>query len=122
MNNSYINYGTKSNQIKRGQIWLASVGYLNPETKALEMKYRPVIVVGKYFDQDVLVIPCTTHPSRNRFDVLLRSWRELGLFRPTFARVAKISPIRKENLLELIADRTDPRDWQRIKKKLSMIF
>lgn len=118
-------YDDEIKSFRSGQLWLASVYYMNPETGALEEKVRPVIIVGNCRTEDakeVLVVPCTTQPPRNEFDLLLRYWREIGLFRPTYARVSKVSTIRKSWMIKLISEQLDPRDWEAVHTKLFDIF
>lgn len=58
-------------------------------------KRRPVLVVLDFGDDDLLVVPITSHPARTATDVTLSKWREAGLKLPSTVRVEKLATIEK---------------------------
>lgn len=104
----------------QGDIWLTLVAFEQSPNWWVK-KVRPVIVVGKYIDNSVIIIECTSQQPRSDYDMLLRSWAEYGLNVPTYARVSKIQYIRKAFFIKKIA-KCYRMDWARIKSKLNRLF
>jgi mRNA interferase MazF len=75
----------------RGDILLADLVF----STAQGVKRRPVIVIADLLDDDILVAPVTSHPSRTEFDCPVKEWKETGLKLPSTIRVNKISTIAK---------------------------
>jgi len=46
-------------------------------------------------DDDLLVVPITSHATRSRFDVALGEWQTSGLRLPSVARIHKFATIEK---------------------------
>ena len=61
-------------------------------------KLRPVIAVLDTADDDVVVLPVTSRPSRSRFDFILVEWKAAGLALASIARVDKIAVISKSSI------------------------
>jgi hypothetical protein len=57
------------------------------------------MVVYDPADDDLLVIPITSHAARGRFDVALREWQNSGLRLPSVARVEKLATIEKATVV-----------------------
>jgi mRNA interferase MazF len=58
-------------------------------------KRRPVLVVQDFGDDDLLVVPITSHPTRGDMDLLITDWKTAGLRLPSVIRVAKLATIEK---------------------------
>lgn len=54
-----------------------------------------MMVVHDFGDDDLLVIPVTSHPARGSNDVSLSAWKSAGLKLPSTARVEKFATIAK---------------------------
>lgn len=75
----------------QGDILLADLVF----SSAKGVKRRPVIVIADLLNDDILVAPVTSHPSRTEFDCLVKEWKETGLKLPSTIRVNKISTVAK---------------------------
>jgi mRNA-degrading endonuclease toxin of MazEF toxin-antitoxin module len=62
------------------------------------IKRRPVMVVHDFGDDDLLVVPITSHPTRNARDVLLSDWKGAGLKLPSTVRSEKFATIAKTTI------------------------
>lgn len=58
-------------------------------------KRRPVVVVHDFADDDLLVVPATSHPVRTANDVIVSQWKAGGLRLPTTIRAEKFATIEK---------------------------
>ena len=54
---------------------------------------RPVLVNHEHDDNDLLVAPITSHPSRGAADTPLRDWQAAGLRLPSTARMDKLGTV-----------------------------
>ena len=75
----------------RGEILLVDLMF----SSAQGIKRRPVIVICDLLDDDLLVAPITSHPSRTEFDCPVNEWKEAGLKLPSTIRVNKFSTVAK---------------------------
>ena len=58
-------------------------------------KRRPVLVVQDFGDDDLLVVPVTSHPARTGTDIVLQNWKAAGLKLPSTVRAEKLATIAK---------------------------
>ena len=58
----------------------------------------PVLVVHDFGDDDLLVVPVTSHPARTANDVVLTKWKEGGLRLASTVRVDKFATISKTSV------------------------
>jgi mRNA interferase MazF len=58
-------------------------------------KRRPVLVVRDFGDDDLLVAPITSQPTRASADVMLADWKSAGLKLPSVVRAEKLATIAK---------------------------
>lgn len=72
-----------------GDVWLARLPF--PDGQGF--KARPILVLSEHDDEDMLVVPITSHPIRGDFDTPLRDWEAAGLRLPSTARVSKFGTI-----------------------------
>ena len=56
-------------------------------------KKRPVLVVHERGDDDLLVVPVTSHPPRAAEDVTVKDWAAAGLRLPSTVRMAKLTTL-----------------------------
>jgi mRNA-degrading endonuclease toxin of MazEF toxin-antitoxin module len=84
-------------------------------------KRRPVLVVGDFGDDDLLVVPVTSHPARVPSDVALIGWREAGLKFPSTARAGKLSTIAKSCVARKLGTLT-PGDLGKVRQELTTVF
>jgi mRNA interferase MazF len=91
-----MTYTMKSSKGKQGDVWLADVVF----KESGQSKQRPVIIVGNELalDVDVIIAPVTSQLPRNKFDVVLEYWEEVGLLKPSVARTSKIISIHGSEL------------------------
>lgn len=93
----------------KGEVWI----YLDEDSG----KNRPCIIIGNnpiVGDGDVLIAKLTTHPPRNKFDVVIEQWREAGLLDISCVRCSKLIHIKADLLLHRVAKIT-PYDLIRTK-------
>ena len=74
-----------------GDVLLALLAF----SDAQGAKRRPVMVVRDFGDDDLLVVPVTSHPARTGSDVGVNQWREAGLKLPSTVRAEKLATIEK---------------------------
>lgn len=79
----------------RGEIFLVSMVFSNQTGT----KRRPVMVVHDGDDQDLLVIPVTSHASRSRYDGPVLEWQRAVLRVPSVIRAEKLASIAKTSLI-----------------------
>jgi len=79
----------------QGDILLASLVFTSQSGR----KQRPVMVVFDPGDDDLLVVPITSHTVRGRFDIVLGEWQKSGLRLPSVARIHKLATIEKATVL-----------------------
>jgi mRNA interferase MazF len=58
-------------------------------------KRRPVLVVHDFGDDDLLVVPVTSHATRIASDLVVSQWSKAGLRLPSIIRVAKLATLDK---------------------------
>ena len=83
-------------------------------------KRRPVLVVHDFGDDDLLVVPVTSHPSRTASDIVVSGWKEAGLKLPSTARVEKLATIEK-SCVERKLGRLLPADFTTLKEVLAVV-
>lgn len=83
-------------------------------------KRRPVLVVHNFGDDDVLVVPVTSHPTRTASDVMVAKWKEAGLKLPSTMRVDKLATVSKK-CLERNLGRLGPEDLKKFKEVLALV-
>lgn len=83
-------------------------------------KRRPVLVVHDFGDDDLLVVPVTSHPARTASDVLVSEWKEAGLKLPSTMRVEKLATIEK-TCVERKLGRLLPADLTTFKETLATV-
>lgn len=69
-----------------------------------QQKLRPVIVVGKPYGRRriLMVIPISSSSKAETIDVVVKSWKEVGLLKPSVARLHRLSAMLEDDLLEQI--------------------
>jgi hypothetical protein len=75
--------------LRFGDVLLASLAF----SDASGVKKRPVMVVHDLGDDDLLVIPVTSHPPHAAEDIVLPAWAAAGLRLPSTARTAKLATL-----------------------------
>lgn len=78
-----------------GDVWLARLQF--PDGQGF--KTRPILVLSEHDDQDLLVVPITSHPVRGDFDMPLRDWEAAGLRLPSTARISKLGTIARMTVI-----------------------
>ena len=88
-----------------------------------QYKIRPVIIIGRPYGlrQILMVIPVSSLSKSESVDVLLQSWQDVGLLKPSMARVHRLSAILQEDLLEEIG-LINEKDQASIKKALKKLL
>jgi mRNA interferase MazF len=61
-------------------------------------KRRPVLVAKDFGDDDILVLPITSHSSRQQTDIRLVDWKSAGLRLPSVVRAQKLATISKSSV------------------------
>ncbi len=69
-----------------------------------QFKIRPVIIVGfPHGERQILmVIPITSSAEPEPIDVTLKNWQDVGLLKPSVARVHRLTAVLQKDLLEEI--------------------
>ena len=83
-------------------------------------KRRPVLLVRDFGDNDLLVVPVTSHPARGEIDVVLSDWKNAGLKLPSTVRVEKLATIEK-SCVERKLGALFPADLTRVRKILETV-
>lgn len=84
-------------------------------------KRRPVLVVHDFGDDDLLVVPVTSHPARTVGDAVVSKWNEAGLKLPSTVRVEKLATIEK-SCVERKLGRLLPADLATFKEVLAAVL
>src|SRR5437868_620983 len=83
-------------------------------------KRLPVLVIRDFGDNDLLVVPVTSHPARGQMDVVLTDWKSAGLKLPSTVRVEKLATIEK-SCVERKLGALLPADLVRVRKVLETV-
>ena len=78
------------------------------------------MAVRDFADNDLLVIPVTSHPVRTTTDVVLNQWREAGLKLPSTVRVEKLTTIDKSCVIRKLGALL-PNDLAAVQKTLTTV-
>ncbi|WP_427110723.1 type II toxin-antitoxin system PemK/MazF family toxin [Lysinibacillus xylanilyticus] len=65
-------------------------------------KRRPGVIVGVsnvIAEIDVTVSKITSQKKRDKWDIFIENWKEIGLNKPSVVRCTKLSTIRKDDLI-----------------------
>jgi mRNA interferase MazF len=84
-------------------------------------KRRPVLVVYDFGDDDLLVLPITSHPVRVATDVLVLDWNSAGLRLPSTIRAEKLATIAKSCVVQKLGQ-LDSGDRLRVNGVLKTVF
>ena len=66
-----------------------------PHSGSEQTKRRPALVILDIEDADVLLAPVTTRARTGPGDTRIRDWREAGLLRESWTRLAKVACLEK---------------------------
>ena len=83
-------------------------------------KRRPVLLVHDFGDDDLLVVPVTSHPARTGNDVVVSKWREADLKLPSTIRAEKLATISKSSV-ERRLGRLATGDMAEFRKVLALV-
>jgi mRNA interferase MazF len=100
----------------QGEVLLALLVF----SDAQGAKRRPVMVVRDFGDDDLLVVPVTSHPARTATDAGLKQWREAGLKLPSTVRAEKLATIEKSCVARKLGMLL-PNDLAAVREKLISI-
>lgn len=92
-------------------VWLAWIPFEEDETKG---KRRPVVILE--YDSDiakVLILPITSAPPNNRFDVTVSDWTDVPLDKFSTIKTANFRLMPADKLLKWIGRLTD-KDWDTV--------
>ncbi|MBI4026194.1 MAG: type II toxin-antitoxin system PemK/MazF family toxin [Verrucomicrobia bacterium] len=84
-------------------------------------KKRPVLVVHEPGDDDLLVVPVTSHPTRVTEDVTINDWAAAGLRLPSTARMAKLTTLGKVTVVRAMG-KLSAGDTRTAREVLSRFF
>lgn len=101
----------------KGDILLVALVFSNQSGT----KRRPVMVVHDGGDDDLLVLPVTSHASRTRFDVPVSEWQRAGLRVPSIARVEKLATIAKSTVIRKLGSLSET-DLANVTATLDQLF
>jgi mRNA interferase MazF len=100
-----------------GEVLLASMIFSSQSG----MKNRPVLVVYDGGDDDLLVLPVTSHPARTAWDIFLTDWRQAGLRLPSIVRAEKLATIAKSTIVRPLG-KISSGDRSRLRGELPKLF
>ncbi len=66
-----------------------------PHSGSEQAKRRPAVVILDIADADVLLAPITTRERTGAGDIKIQDWRDAGLLRESWARLAKVASLEK---------------------------
>jgi len=101
----------------RGDVLLAWLAFSDSRAS----KRRPVLVVHDFGDDDLLVLPITSHPVRVVTDVLVLDWKSAGLRLPSTIRAEKLATIAKSCVAQNLG-RLNSGDRLKINSVLKSVF
>ena len=84
-------------------------------------KRRPVLVVRDFGDDDLLVVPVTSHPARVPADLVLSDWKSAGLKLPSTVRAEKLATIGKSCVAKKLGI-LQPADLAKVRETLAAVF
>ncbi len=84
-------------------------------------KRRPVLVVQDFGDEDLLVVPVTSHPARVLADLVLSDWKNAGLKLPSTVRAEKLATISKSCVAKKLGV-LQPADLAKVRETLATVF
>ena len=84
-------------------------------------KRRPVLVVHDFGDDDLLVLPITSHPARVGTDVVLAEWAGAGLKLASTVRAEQLATIEKSCVIRKLGALA-PADLASCRKALARVF
>ena len=85
------------------------------------LKRRPVVVLYDGGDDDLLIIPITTHPARTGYDVQISEWQRAGLRAPSVARIEKLATIAKSTVIRQLGQIVDD-DFSHVRSTLDQLL
>ena len=100
-----------------GEILLAALVF----SSQAGTKKRPVLVICDGADDDLLVVPITSHTSRSIHDIFLNDWRQSGLRLPSIVRLEKFATIEKAAVIRLLGQ-ISPGDRGQLKPALQRLL
>jgi mRNA interferase MazF len=100
-----------------GEVLLASLVF----TAQDGIKKRPVLVVHDPGDDDLLVVPVTSHAARSAWDIVLTDWRQAGLRLPSVVRMEKLATIAR-NTVNRSLGKLSAADRSRVRSEMPKIF
>lgn len=101
----------------QGEVLLAGLVF----SDGLGGKRRPVLAVQDFGDDDLLVLPITSHPARRKADAALSELKKAGLKLPSTARCEKLATIEKSCVARKLGTLL-PHDLARVKATLAEVF
>jgi len=88
---------------KFGAVILINFSHANTNKKIK----RPALVILDTGDDDVILAPVTTKEYRQKGDGKLQDWKQDGLLKPSWVRLAKISCLAKASIDQTLGELTD---------------
>jgi mRNA-degrading endonuclease toxin of MazEF toxin-antitoxin module len=85
------------------------------------VKRRPVFVARDFGDDDLLVLPITSHPVRAETDVVITDWQSAGLRLPSTLRAEKLATIEKSCVARKLGTLL-PTDLAKVRDTLASVF
>ena len=101
----------------RGDILLVALVFSNQAGT----KRRPVMVVYDGGDDDLMVVPVTSHAGRTAFDVPVGHWPRAGLRLPSVVRAEKLATVEKSAIVRQLG-RLSPQDLANVEAALHRFF
>lgn len=84
-------------------------------------KKRPALVLADTGDQDLILARITSETPRDRTDLLLHRWKDMGLLLPSCVRVSKIATLSKSLILRKMGRLGSP-ERRQIRSLLKELF
>jgi mRNA interferase MazF len=100
-----------------GEVVLATLGF----TSGTGTKRRPALVLLDIGDDDIVVVPITSHSGQTNFDVVLGDWQRAGLMLASVVRTHKPATIEKR-LVERKLGALTPRDWAQVRTAVQQLW
>ena len=85
------------------------------------IKKRPVLVVHDAGDDDLLVLPVTSHAGRSSWDIPLADWSQSGLRLPSVVRSNKLATVAKTAVVRQLG-KIGANDRRRLLVELPKLF
>ncbi len=100
-----------------GEIILVEFHYPRKDLR----KKRPAVVILDIGDQDIILAPITSRERDRQGDCRVNDWKNSGLLKPSWIRLAKVTCLEKSDIDKSLGKRS-PKDKKKVVAMWQMLF